>query len=273
MLTRRTAHILLGGLVVLILTATVVVGGIRLYRHMHRPPAVVRLTIPTVRTMEDLAGRISRVIDADSVEIMAVFGDSVLIDSLGFNHQTLPALFIPNTYEVWQSESPLKLLLRLKREHDAYWTAQRLQQAEAQQLTPVEVMTLASIVEQETANDAERPMIAGMYLNRLRRNMPLQADPTVKFALQDFALRRILHEHLEVDSPYNTYKNPGLPPGPICIPSLASIKAVLSPASHNYIYMCAREDFSGTHNFAETYNEHLRNAHKYARALNEAGIQ
>lgn len=272
MLTPRTRYAILGLAVCLALAVTTV-GGIMLYRHMHRPPAVVRLTIPTVRTVEDLAGRIGHVIDADSAEIMAVFGDSALIDSLGYDRQTLPALFIPNTYEVWQSESPLKLLLRLKREHDAFWTPQRLHQAEAQQLTPIEVMTLASIVEQETANDEERPMIAGMYLNRLRRDMPLQADPTVKFALQDFGLRRIMHEHLEVDSPYNTYKYPGLPPGPICIPSLASIKAVLSPASHNYIYMCAREDFSGTHNFAETYNEHLRNAHKYARALNEAGIQ
>ena len=248
-------------------------GAYHLYRHLTRKPRVVMLTIPTVRTTADLAGRLATVLDADSAALMEVMTDSVFIDSLGYDSQTLPAMFVANSYEVFQWISPKALMLRLKDECDAFWTTERLLKAENQDLTPVEVMTLASIIEQETACDEERARIAGMYLNRLRKNMPLQADPTVKFAVGDFALRRILHEHLEYDSPYNTYLYEGLPPGPICIPSLASIKAVLNPEEHNYIYMCAKEDFSGTHNFATDYNEHLRNAHRYAKALDEAGIE
>lgn len=258
---------------VLLLMVAVSVGGVMLYRHLHRAPRVVRLTVPPVRTVSDLAGRLAQVIDTDSASLMAVFSDTVLLDSLGYNQETLPALFIPNTYEVWQSVSAKKLLLRFAAENANFWTPARRAQAENQGLSPVEVMTLASIVEQETADDGERPMVAGMYLNRLHQGMMLQADPTVKFALGDFSLRRILHEHLDVDSPYNTYRYEGLPPGPICIPSMASIRAVLQPAQHPYIYMCAREDFSGTHNFAKTYSEHLQNARRYAKALDAAGIR
>lgn len=255
------------------LIATFSVGGMMLYRYLHRAPRVVRLTVPPVRTISDLAGRLAQVVDADSASLMAVFTDTVLLDSLGYNQETLPALFIPNTYEVWQSVSPKKLLLRFAAENASFWTPTRCALAETQGLSSAEVMTLASIVEQETADDAERPMVAGMYLNRLHQGMMLQADPTVKFALGDFSLRRILHEHLDVESPYNTYRYEGLPPGPICIPSMASINAVLQPAQHPYIYMCAREDFSGTHNFAKTYSEHLQNARRYARALDAAGIR
>jgi UPF0755 protein len=140
-------------------------------------------------------------------------------------------------------------------------------------LTPEEVCTLASIIDEETANTGEKPDIAGMYLNRLHRNMPLQADPTVKFALQDFALRRIYYAQLETDSPYNTYMNTGLPPGPIKIASKQGIDAVLHASQHPYLYMCAKEDFSGTHNFATTYAEHQNNAARYARALNQRGIR
>ena len=139
-------------------------------------------------------------------------------------------------------------------------------------LTPNEVATLASIIDEETANNGEKPMVAGMYLNRLKKGMLLQADPTVKFALGDFTLRRILNKHLEVDNPYNTYKYPGLPPGPIRVPSVQGLEAVLNPAQSNYLYMCAKEDFSGTHNFACTLAEHLQNARRYQQALNQRGI-
>lgn len=160
----------------------------------------------------------------------------------------------------------------MKSESDKFWNAGRKAKAGKLGLTPAEVVTLASIVDQETANDAEKPLVAGMYLNRLRTGMKLQADPTVKFALGNFSLRRILHEHLTVDSPYNTYRNAGLPPGPIAIPQVSSVEAVLDAAQHDYLYMCAKEDFSGTHNFAATYSEHLANAARYAAALNRRGI-
>lgn len=153
------------------------------------------------------------------------------------------------------------------------WTSERKALADKVGLTTNEVYALASIVEQESANEQERPMIAGMYLNRLRQGMKLQADPTVKFALGNFSLRRILHEHLIVDSPYNTYQHEGLPIGPICIPSLNAIESVLHYQPHDYLYMCAKEDFSGTHNFAKTYAEHLINAQKYTDALNKRGIK
>jgi UPF0755 protein len=161
----------------------------------------------------------------------------------------------------------------MKKEHDKFWDKSRQAKATALGLNPNEVCTLASIIDEETSNNPEKPMIARMYLNRLKKGMPLQADPTVKFALKDFALKRIYHNMLNTDSPYNTYKNTGLPPGPIKVASVAGIDAVLNAPSHNYLYMCAKEDFSGTHNFASSYSEHLRNAAKYSKALNERGIK
>jgi UPF0755 protein len=161
-----------------------------------------------------------------------------------------------------------------------FWTFERAQKAKQMKLSTIEVSTLASIIDEETANDAEKPMIAGMYYNRLMlRNeeypngMPLQADPTIKFAWKKFELKRIYNNLLHIDSPYNTYTNTGLPPGPIRIPSIAGLDAVLNHVHHKYLYMCAKEDFSGTHNFAETYEEHMENAAKYSKALNERGIK
>jgi UPF0755 protein len=161
----------------------------------------------------------------------------------------------------------------MKKESDTFWTEQRLSKAEKTGMTPQEVITLASIIDEETANNGEKPMIAGMYLNRLKSGMPLQADPTVKFALRQFGLKRIYNNLLNTDSPYNTYRNVGLPPGPIRVASVAGIDAVLNYVKHEYMYMCAKEDFSGTHNFARTYSEHLQNARKYSNALNERGIR
>ena len=161
----------------------------------------------------------------------------------------------------------------MERENNHFWTADRKAKAEAIGLTHEEVATLASIVDEETANDAEKPIIAGLYLNRLRLGMKLQADPTVKYAVGDFTLRRILGKHLLTESPYNTYRNYGLPPGPIRIPSIVGLDAVLNPVEHPYLYMCAKEDFSGTHNYARTLAEHYQNARRYIRALNERGIK
>lgn len=233
----------------------------------------VKLTIPNVRTLKDLSARLSMQLQMDSTQLLKVLSDEAVCEKYGYDTATIGCLFIPNTYEVFWNISPVDLLKRMKKESDAFWTPSRMAEAKQAKLTPNEVIIMASIVDQETANDAERPMVAGMYLNRLHSGMKLQADPTVKFALKQFALKRILHEHLTVDSPYNTYKYEGLPPGPIAIPSMNSIEAVLHYAHHDYMYMCAKDDFSGTHNFAKTYEEHLVNAKKYAQALNERGIQ
>lgn len=233
----------------------------------------LRLTIPQVRTMDRLAAELGKVLMNDSAAWATAFHDSATCADYGADTATLPCLFLPNTYEVYWNLTPRQLLGRMKKESDAYWTPARRELAEAAGLTPEEVITLASIVDQETANDAEKPLVAGMYLNRYRQGMKLQADPTVKFALRQFGLRRIYHAQLLTDSPYNTYRYAGLPPGPICIPALSSIEAVLHFAPHDYLYMCAKEDFSGTHNFAATYEEHLRNARKYADALNDRGIK
>jgi len=233
----------------------------------------VRLVLPSVRTMADLSAFLSRHLMMDSTAVFSALSRPSLLDSLGFTAETVPALFIPNTYELWWDTTPESFLLRMRREHDAFWTEERRRLAERQGLTPVEVATLASILDEETANNAEKPAVAGMYLNRLRRDMLLQADPTVKFALGDFSLRRIRHGHLEVESPYNTYRVKGLPPGPIRIASTSSIDAVLHAAEHPYLYMCANADFSGTHVFAATYAEHLANARRYQQALNARGVQ
>ena len=213
------------------------------------------------------------VLMADSAAWTRCFGDSATLAAFGTDTTLLPCLFIPNTYEVYWDVTPRGLLGRMQRESEAYWTPERLALADSAGLTPDEVIVMASIVDQETANDAEKPMIAGMYLNRLHQGMKLQADPTVKFALKRFDLRRIYHDQLLTDSPYNTYRYEGLPPGPICIPALSSIEAVLHFARHDYVYMCAKEDFSGTHRFARTYAEHMLNAQRYAEALNRRGVR
>ena len=250
------------------------VGVIELFRRLKNGQQTpLMLTIPESRTMEKLAAALSKRIMLDSATIVSAFTDSAFCSAIGYTTQTIPALFVPNTYEVYWDISIEKLAERMKREHDAFWNYERMHKAEAIALSPNEVATLASIIDEETANNAEKPMIAGMYLNRLKENMPLQADPTVKFALGDFAIKRVRHGMLTTDSPYNTYKYEGLPPGPIKIASIKGIDAVLNRVSHNYLYMCAKEDFSGTHNFAATYNEHLKNAARYAKALNERGIE
>ncbi|MGM9693493.1 MAG: endolytic transglycosylase MltG [Alloprevotella sp.] len=239
----------------------------------NRQETVKLVIVPCIRKVEDLAGRFSASLAADSLQLLATFTDTTLLKKYGMTPQTAIALFIPNTYECYWNISPEALLEKMGKAHQNFWTQQRQADAEAQGLTPNEVVTLASIVEQETAYEPERNAVAGMYLNRLRQGMKLQADPTVKYALNDFSLKRIMHHHLTADSPYNTYRVEGLPPGPICIPSVSSVEAVLHPAQHSYIYMCASPDFSGKHCFATTYAEHLDNARKYAEALDQRNIK
>lgn len=235
--------------------------------------AAVRITFNNIRFKEDLAERLSEQLMLQKEELLRLWNDSAYCDSLGFTPRTLPTLFIPNTYEVYWNISAEKFMKRMQREYRAFWTNQRRKRAEEIGLTPVEVAVLASIVEEETAATDEYPIVAGLYLNRLQRGIPLQADPTVKFAVGDFTLQRILFEHLEIDSPYNTYKHTGLPPGPLRIPTINGLKAVLNHTKHAYLYMCAKEDFSGRHNFARTLSEHNRNADRYRAELNRRKIR
>ena len=247
-------------------------------RYLHRRLSMgyqtpVKLTIGSVRTLDRMARNIARQLMIDSTEIAKLIADTAYIHRIGYTKETLPALFIPNTYEVYWNLSAEDFMQRMLKENKAFWNEKRTKQAEAIGLTPIEVATLASIVEEETANQAEKPVVAGLYINRLHKGMLLQADPTVKFSMGNFELRRILYRHLEVDSPYNTYKYAGLPPGPIRVPSYQGLESVLNYTKHNYLYMCAKEDFSGTHNFAVTSAQHAANARKYQQALNRRGIR
>ncbi|MFA7492133.1 MAG: endolytic transglycosylase MltG [Proteiniphilum sp.] len=232
----------------------------------------VNLTFNNIRITENLAGRISQQLMMDSLSLLNALNDSANTKKFGFDEYTFVAMFIPNTYEVYWDTSIDNLLSRMKREYDLFWNEERKGKAEKIGLTPLQASTLASIVEEEATYADEYPIVAGLYLNRLHRGMRLEADPTVKFAIGDFGLRRILFRHLEIESPYNTYKNSGLPPGPIRIPSIQAIEATLSPQQHRYLFMCAKDDLSGRHNFATTHAEHARNAAAYQKALNARGI-
>lgn len=234
----------------------------------------VRLVVPSIRTLDRMAQALSRQIMLDSATIATALSDSAFAYEMGYTLQQLPALFIPNTYEVYWDISLNDLMRRMEKENSAFWKRERREQiADSLDMSYNEIYTLASIIDEETADNAEKPRIAGVYLNRLRMGIPLQADPTVKYAVGDFTLKRILREHLQVRSPYNTYQRLGLPPGPIRVASIAGIDAVLNAEHHDYLYFCAKEDFSGTHNFATTLAEHNRNARRYQRALNMRGIR
>lgn len=232
----------------------------------------VNLSFNNIRTRGKLAAVIGKQLMMDSAQIAGKLYDSTFCAGQGFKEETIISLFIPNTYEIYWNISPEDFFERMQKEYKAFWSAERFKKAQEIGFTPTEVTTIASIVEEETNNNQEKPMVAGLYINRLHQDMPLQADPTVKFGLQEFDLHRIRGNHLIVDSPYNTYKYKGLPPGPIRIPSIKGIESVLNYTRHNYIYMCAKEDFSGTHNFASTFTEHQINAKKYWQALNKRKI-
>ncbi len=243
---------------------------VRLLRSGQQAP--VNVTFNNVRIKHELAERLCENLMAEFTEFEALLSDEAVASKYGFTTENVLCMFLPNTYEFFWTTTAPELLARMAREYEKFWTAERRQQADSLGMTPVEVSILASIVESETNKPDEAPVVAGLYMNRLDRNIALEADPTLVFAAQDFTIKRVLNKHKEIDSPYNTYKYPGLPPGPIRIPSIGSVQAVLDHQDHNYIFMCAREDFSGYHNFATNLSAHNANARRYQRALSEVGI-
>ncbi len=240
---------------------------IRMLRAGQQEPLKLRWT--RFRLKEEIAGFFGRHLEADSADIIRLMNDSVFLARYGLTPHTVLAIFIPNTYEFLWNTSAAELIDRMHREYERFWNEERRRKAEQLGLTPMQVMILASIVEEETYRNSEKPIIAGVYLNRLRRGMPLQADPTVRYALKDFSIRRITFNMLKVNSPYNTYRHKGLPPGPINTPSIASIEAVLNAQKHDYLFFCARPDGSGYHDFSRTFQEHLRCAMRWRSYLNQ----
>ncbi len=234
----------------------------------------VKLLIPSVRTKSQLAGRLSKQVEADSLSIIRLLNDEGYLKKHGFTDETSVSVFIPDTYEIYWNLDAENLFLKMKKKYNAFWSKNRIKKAKKLGLSKTQVATLASIVQSEQSrfND-EKPIIAGLYLNRLRKGIRLESDPTLIFALGNFNIQRVLNKDKKIDSPYNTYKNRGLPPGPILVPHKSSLDAVLDYKKSDYLYMCAKEDFSGRHNFAKTYNQHLKYARKYRRALNKRGIK
>ncbi len=232
----------------------------------------VRVTIHNIRTKEQLAGVVGRKLELDSAALVQLLNDTAFVAGFGMDTATVISLFIPDTYEFYWNIPAERFVKKMYREYKKFWNKKRLEEAEQTGLTPVEVITLASIVQEEAIHPDEMPRIAGVYLNRLKKGIRLQADPTIKFALRDFQRRRIITKDLQIDSPYNTYKYAGLPPGPIRIPSKAAIDAVLHAEKNGYLYFCAKDDFSGYHYFSKTLSQHNRYARKYRRALNKRRI-
>ena len=233
----------------------------------------VNLVVNNVRLLPQLAGKLSLQLEADSLAILDAIKNPVILEKFELQPEALMSLFIPNTYQVWWNTSPNDLVDRLILEQDKWWQKDGRQESiDKLGLTRSEAYTLASIVDKESNLAAEKPRIAGVYLNRLRSGIPLQADPTVVFATGEYDLRRVLNQHLEIDSPYNTYKYPGLPPGPIYMASIAGLEAVIHPESHDYIYFCAAPG-GGGHLFAKTLAQHNANARRFHDWLNSQGIK
>ncbi len=243
---------------------------IQLLRSGNQEP--VNITFNNVRLIEELAPKICQNIALKAEDFHELLNDSTVYQKYGFDRQNFISMFIPNTYEVYWNISATDLMDRMNREYQGFWNEERLSKAREIGLSELEVSVLASIVNAESQKADEFSRIAGVYLNRLNKGMALQADPTLVFALGDFTIQRVLNEHKEIESPYNTYKYQGLPPGPIRAPSIAAVNAVLEYEAHNYLYFCAREDFSGYHNFATNLTQHLRNARIYQNALNKAKL-
>jgi UPF0755 protein len=236
----------------------------------------VNLVFNNQDSLEKLAGRVANQIEADSISILHAIKDDDFLKNNKFSPETALIMYIPNSYDYYWNTSAENFRDRMLSEYNRFWNNNRLEKAKKQNLTPQQVSTLASIVQKETAIVAERPKVAGLYLNRLKDFWPLQADPTIIYAIkqklgQDTEIKRVLNEDLSIDSPYNTYSNFGLPPGPIGMPDISSIEAVLNPIQHQYYYMCASVDKPG-HEFAKTLSQHNINARKYQNWINEQGI-
>ena len=238
----------------------------------------VKVSFNNQHTLQDLAGKVAHQIEADSSALMTVFKDSIFLSQKGINQAQMLGYFIPNTYEFFWNTSAEQFRDRMVKESDRFWNENRLKKAKVLQMTPHQVMALASIVHKETTKDSEHPRVAGLYINRIRRGIPLQADPTIIYILKqihgwDFTVKRVLKKDLEITSPYNTYLNRGLPPSVIAMPDISAIDAVLNYERHNYLYMCADINNLGYHAFASTLKQHNRNAQKYQRWLNKQGIK
>jgi UPF0755 protein len=233
----------------------------------------VKLTLNKLRTKEQIIYKLSSQLEPDSAAFARLFSDSAFLKDYGIGVSQIQVLFMPNTYELYWNTSPEKVISKIAKSHQQFWNAERKSKARQLNLSIPDIITIASIVEEETNKHDEKPRIASVYLNRLKIGMKLGADPTVKFAVGDFTLRRILNIHTQKVSPYNTYLVAGLPPGPICTPGKESIEAILNHEETNYLFFCAKEDFSGYHNFASSYNEHLENARRYQQALNQRNIK
>lgn len=238
----------------------------------------VKVSFNNQETLANLSGRIASQIEADSLSLLNAFNDEGFLKKYNFNKQTILGMFVPNSYEFFWNTSAEKFRDRMIKEYDKFWNESRLKKAKALGLTEDKVIALASIVQKETAKVDERPRVAGVYLNRLKKGMPLQADPTVIYAIKeqkgdfDTVIKRVLYKDLEIDSPYNTYKYPGIPPGPIAMPDISSIDAVLNAENHDYYYFVANVKNFGYHKFAKTLSQHNRNRQEYVRWINQQGI-
>lgn len=244
-----------------------------LIRHLRAgAQASIKVVVNNARLAEEVAGKVAQFIEPDSASLVALFQDTKYLNSINYSPETLMSLFIPNTYELYWNSSPEKFMERMIKEHDKFWKQKdRLAKAKKMNLSPTEVYTLASIVERETLLNSEKPRMAGVYYNRLKKGMLLQADPTAVFATRDFDTPRVLNRHTQFDSPYNTYMYTGLPPGPISMASISSIDGVLNAEDHQYIFFCALGDGSGKHAFAKTLKQHNQNARNYKRNLKKRG--
>ena len=248
---------------------------INLLRSGNQTP--IKLSFNNQDTLEKFSGRIAEQIEADSIEILNAFKETLFLEENKLTDSSVLGILIPNTYEFYWNTSAEEFRNRMFKEYHRFWNKDRLAKASALKMTPSEVMTLASIVQKETAKTIERPVVAGLYLNRIKKGIPLQADPTIIYILkqkngQDFIVKRVLYKDLEIKSPYNTYLNRGIPPSLIAMPDISSIDAVLNYQKHNYLYMCVNVDKLGYHAFASTLKQHNRNAKKYQHWLNRQGI-